>query len=73
MEKTNKIESIKNFVKNNGETEIMVSVNGVDFDHIDYYADTDVAFLYSYDHPIECDIDEHLRESTLDQVLEQLG
>lgn len=73
MEKASKIESIKNFVKNNGETEIMVSVNGVDFDRIDYYADTDVAFLYSYDHDIECDIDEHLRESTLDQVLEQLG
>ena len=72
MNKTEKIEKIKNIVKNNGEMEVAITINKVDFDYIDYYADTDTAFLFSYEHDIECDVNETLRECFIDQILEDI-
>ena len=73
MTHAEKVQAIKSLLANTEDQEVMVSINGVDFDYIGYDADSDTAFLYSQDHDIECEVDETLRDSVLEAILEYIG
>jgi hypothetical protein len=66
-----KIEEIKNLVKSDDQ-QVMISINGVDFDYCGYDSRDDTAFLFSYDHDIEVALDRGTKDYILDQLLDQL-